>query len=64
MEYPDRDRFCLVCALFTTKEHREKLTDLYIAKYERYFNVKLVKSGIFRTLCVERVVAVWTEGNL
>ena len=43
MECPNRDRFCLVCGLFTPKDRQEKITDLVMATYKSYFNVKLVK---------------------
>ena len=43
IECLNQDRFCLVCALFTTKDRREKLTDLFTVKYNSYFNVTLKK---------------------
>ena len=39
MECPNRDRFCRVCALFTTKDRQKNITVLINTKYESYFNV-------------------------
>lgn len=40
MECPNRDRFCMLCGLYTPKSHMRPITPSFVKGYEEYFKLK------------------------
>ena len=43
MECSNRDRFCFICSLYTTHNHKDNITETVIFKYAKRFQVSFIR---------------------